>query len=355
MRKEVTKCKNETIGLDVKAMGIPLLAEDEVFMEFEEGPYYWISNYGRVLSFSNKEAKIMKPKNDKLAKLRISLRCYNGDGGLEYKQINLDTMVARIFLRSYEPGTIIIHCDGDKRNNYYRNLICVARKESNKLRKGLISMEELRKQYSDIYKTDKELLQTQQQASAIKQAMKDGGQMAGKLTRDKAYRAWLHMKYRCSSENFQKKYPTYSGCSVCPEWEHDFDKFYQWAEENYYTVGWGQMDLDKDILVKGNKVYGPDTCCFVPHSINAMFVISDGSRGNLPVGVFESGKKYQAGMTVDYKKKIYFGSYDTPEEAFAVYKRHKEAWIMSTADRFKDKLPKRLYEAMINWKIEITD
>ena len=46
--------------------------------------------------------------------------------------------------------------------------------------------------------------------------------------------------------------------------------------------GW---QLDKDILIKGNKIYSPDTCCFVPSEINNLFVGCNKSRGSLPIGV----------------------------------------------------------------------
>lgn len=71
----------------------------------------------------------------------------------------------------------------------------------------------------------------------------------------KQYRAWKNMMCRCYY-HANKKY--YGDCSVVKEW-HNFQVFAKWFDENY-TKG---LHLDKDIKIKGNKVYGPDYCLFV--------------------------------------------------------------------------------------------
>jgi hypothetical protein len=113
-------------------------------------------------------------------------------------------------------------------------------------------------------------------------------------------------------------------------------------------VGNEQIDLDKDILCKGNKVYSPETCVFVPHTINTLFLRCQKNRGNLSIGVCfdKSKKKYCAGLGIN-NKNIKLGVYNTPEEAFAEYKRHKEALIVVTADKYKGRIPEKLYKAMI--------
>jgi hypothetical protein len=80
------------------------------------------------------------------------------------------------------------------------------------------------------------------------------------------YDKWINMLKRCYSPLWHKQYPTYIGCSVCPEWRY-FSKFRLWMENQK----WEGMALDKDLLVKGNQVYGPDTCCFLPTAINCLF------------------------------------------------------------------------------------
>lgn len=121
-------------------------------------------------------------------------------------------------------------------------------------------------------------------------------------------------------------------------------------------VGSEQLDLDKDILCKGNKVYGPETCVFVPHTVNTLLLNSRRKRGRYPLGVnYEKKKgKYCAELNTDGRT-VKLGHFNTAEEAFMEYKRHKEAVIIVTADRYKGKIPDKAYNAMMNWKIEITD
>ncbi len=75
------------------------------------------------------------------------------------------------------------------------------------------------------------------------------------------YIAWQGMLRRCYDSKYQAKKPTYKDCSVVKEW-HNFQNFAEWYEKNYPTDS-KQYQLDKDKLIKGNKVYNPDACCFL--------------------------------------------------------------------------------------------
>ena len=100
--------------------------------------------------------------------------------------------------------------------------------------------------------------------------------------------------------------------------------------------------LDKDILVKGNKIYSPETCCFVPKGINLLFGKNNAKRGNYPIGVCKFKNKFQA--TINIKgKTISLGHFDTPEEAFEAYKTAKEAYIKEVADEWKDRIEEDVY------------
>lgn len=96
-----------------------------------------------------------------------------------------------------------------------------------------------------------------------------------------SYDIWKSMISRCYDAKVQIKQPTYIGCSVCEEWKY-FSIFKIWYDSNHIEG----FHLDKDILVKGNKMYSPDTCRFVPPHINTLLK-EQCSRGNMPVGVAE--------------------------------------------------------------------
>ena len=165
---------------------------------------------------------------------------------------------------------------------------------------------------------------------------------------------WHNMYNRCYRRDL---YPEYEGCTMCPEWLDDYNNFYDWVRENYYTVDNEKVDNDKDILVKGNKIYSPETCCFVPFAINKLFTKNKASRGKCPIGVYYHRKKYDAYLNTKNgaKNRRTIGSFNTPEEAFNAYKEAKESWIKEVADKWKDQLEPRVYKAMYEYQVEITD
>ena len=112
----------------------------------------------------------------------------------------------------------------------------------------------------------------------------EGKYKAWKNNKDtRVYKTWKSMLQRCYDEKLQEKYPTYKGCVVCDEW-HNFQNFAKWYEDNYYEVCDEKMCLDKDILVKGNKIYSPETCIFVPQTINLLFNKNLNTRGDSVIG-----------------------------------------------------------------------
>lgn len=175
----------------------------------------------------------------------------------------------------------------------------------------------------------------------------------GKSTRK--YDTWYHMLQRCYSEKSISKHPSYIDCSVSHEW-HNFQNFAKWYDENYYEIDDERVHLDKDILTKGNKIYSPENCIFVPLCINSLFTKAESIRGDLPIGVFwnSQSKKYHA-HCMNKGKQIPLGKFDTSDKAFRSYKTYKEKLIKQIAEEYKEKIPTKLFDAMINYIVEIDD
>lgn len=167
------------------------------------------------------------------------------------------------------------------------------------------------------------------------------------------YLCWRGMITRCYSEKYHKIQPTYKGCIVTSEW-HNFQNFAKWFEENYKPEIMQGWQLDKDILIKGNKIYSPETCCFVPQEINNLFPNKPSKRGKYPVGIRKVGNVFQT-TTSKNSNLHYLGTFNTPEEAFQAYKTAKEQYIKEVADKWRGKITEQVYNALINYKIEITD
>lgn len=171
----------------------------------------------------------------------------------------------------------------------------------------------------------------------------------------KSYSNWAGMLQRCYDDKNQEKYPTYKDCYVTEEW-HNFQNFAEWYYNNWKShmdKGWC---LDKDILIKGNKIYSPETCCFVPSEINNLFVKSNNSRGEYPIGVhFDKEKLKFIAQIRRNNKPTFLGTFDIPEEAFQDYKTAKEEYIKEIADKWKGQISEQVYQSMYKYQVEITD
>ena len=164
---------------------------------------------------------------------------------------------------------------------------------------------------------------------------------------------------RCYDPKFQEKNPSYKGCRI-EDYLLNFQYMCKWLDENYYEVPGERMQLDKDILCKGNKIYSRDTCIFVPHRINLLFTKSDNSRGDNPIGVIlNPSGNYRVMCHDGHGGRDNLGTYSTKEEGFQAYKEYKEKVIKEVIDSYEWKIPEphysKLKEAMYNYKVEIDD
>lgn len=169
-----------------------------------------------------------------------------------------------------------------------------------------------------------------------------------------SYEVWHGMLERCYDDKFQNKCPTYVGCYVTKEW-HCYENFEKWYINNYYKVENEVMNLDKDIRIKGNKLYSPETCIFVPQRINKLFIKSDKSRNGLIGTTKKYNGKYKAQYPIATSGKRTTKVFSTELEAFNFYKKEKEKCIKQIADEYYNKIPTTLYEAMYKYEVNIND
>lgn len=184
----------------------------------------------------------------------------------------------------------------------------------------------------------------------------------------KSYDHWHSMIRRCYDPKALSRSPRYNNCEVCERW-----KCYEYFEQDYEEMVKEnnfpediRLELDKDIITKNNKIYSKENCVLVDNRINVLFIKSNAIRGKLPIGVtikpehiFNPYYARICKIVNNKKKREYLGSFPTPEQAFEAYKLAKEQYIKEIADEYVTlgyiTKESRLYKAMYNWVVEITD
>jgi len=144
------------------------------------------------------------------------------------------------------------------------------------------------------------------------------------------YKRWKSMLNRCYSRKCQEKAPTYKGCTVCEDWLL-FSNFKSWMG----SQDWEGKELDKDILIQGNKRYNKDTCVFIDQVVNKFITDSGGSRGIYLIGChwLEDNKKFKSqGSNPFTKKRENLGLFDTEVEAHLVWKKQKHFYAIQLAN-----------------------
>ena len=175
----------------------------------------------------------------------------------------------------------------------------------------------------------------------------------------KEYELWHSMLKRCYSDALKKKYPTYEGCEVSDNFK-SYEYFYEWCHSQ---IGFGNdgngnpFQLDKDLLVKGNKVYSEDSCVFLPNEINLLLTKSTASRGEHLIGVYwcKTKKAFRARVSKNKGCSEHLGYFKTEIEAFNAYKQAKEDYIKEQANKWKSQIDPRAYNALMKYEVNIDD
>lgn len=144
------------------------------------------------------------------------------------------------------------------------------------------------------------------------------------------YGVWNDMLKRVYSDKYKQKRPTYKDVTVCEEW-HSFMCFRSWM----MTQDWEGKQLDKDILVLGNKVYSPNVCVFVDGIVNSFMTDCAATRGEWPIGVswYERYQKFKSQCGNPFtKKQENLGYFACSQEAHHAWKKRKHELACQLAD-----------------------
>lgn len=167
-----------------------------------------------------------------------------------------------------------------------------------------------------------------------------------------SYVVWHSMIRRCYSSVYHKSKPTYIGTTVEPDWLH-LSNFNKWFVLNSVQ----DWQLDKDLLKPDLKLYSKDTCVFLPNEINCALKTDMGKNG-LPPGVSykTSHDKYVAQLSIvdidGTRTNRHLIISNSIQECAATYKFEKERYVKSLAIKHIDKLDKRAYDALLNFKVK---
>lgn len=148
------------------------------------------------------------------------------------------------------------------------------------------------------------------------------------------YIIWKNMLKRACCPIYKSKKETYAGCTVSSEWLY-FMSFRAWV----VTQVWAGLELDKDILIPGNKHYSESTCLFVPRKLNVFLADSAAIRGQFPIGVhwMKAKGKFQSYCNNPFSsKRDYLGLFGTAAEAHLAWANQKMQYAIALAGSQKD-------------------
>lgn len=339
----------------------------EVFVRVKDTENYWISNYGRCINNLNrkdkstfyehkqgdhytifeveraespikhkkkqkkttKTTKSTKTKGKKTRKTKVTESRFR-------RETSAGKLVAETFLVQYDRRVNVCHKDGDRYNNWYKNLLMVTIPDYKRLLKGEITWQELN--------LEQEYIEYENKASS------------------NAYQVYNGIKMRCKgTENDDRIRKCYDEVTMCQEWKDNPKSFVKWYLEHYYEFDNEQMDVDKDLFGGDAKIYSPETCCILPKSLNAILTnckkhYREGTNeeNTLPFGVIYNGKKKKYYSDIQFTgtgKTITLSEWDKPEEAFEEYKMMKQADMLVVAAQYKGKIPDYIYHKLL--KVEI--
>lgn len=161
------------------------------------------------------------------------------------------------------------------------------------------------------------------------------------------YNVWCNMLKRCYDRN-NRYYSCYGGDGVyvADSW-HNFQNFADWYDSQDKEEGW---QLDKDLLVLGNKVYSKEHCLLIPRGLNMLIQKRKVGVCQLP-GVTKHGDRYRAQISTEKWEKgsEYLGIFVTPELAHKTYIDKKKEIVIEKAMEWEGRISDRVLQALLDY------
>ena len=161
-------------------------------------------------------------------------------------------------------------------------------------------------------------------------------QVNGKRVICPFYKTWHNLLKRVSPSVRKAEDSSYIGTSICEEWKY-FSKFKAWMEVQTWDVEGYQ--LDKDLIKRGNKVYSPEYCAFVPDYVNTALLAN--KKGQYPLGVTmwnaARAKCFvaQCSSRCSDNNSKYLGYFTDPFEAHKAWQEAKIASLQMVLDEYR--------------------
>nr|DAG68035.1 MAG TPA: restriction endonuclease [Bacteriophage sp.] len=336
--------------------GIDRIATDERFVRLLDYKDTWISNYGRAIVKDGDRYKLLRGSySDTDGELYYTLdkNVYfktKKSWGYRRKKIKASALVIQTFIVNYDMqnNTMIWHENNDVRDNYYRHIYPVAELQYGAIKQiydefGAVTESQIMDVINAIeYKPDN------WNPWYFRRTFEGVGYLGTDDVdyNSDVYNRWKNMIQRCYNKKIHVYKPYYKEKSVCEEW-HNFANFRMWYKE--HIIPNEKVDLDKDLLMPNSNMYSPETCAFITHYLNTIFEDRGVKR---TIEEKEDGFKVQMNIL---SKKMYVGIFNTKEDAYKGFSRFKEKYIKDLAESCKGKVQDCVYNAMVNWKVEITD
>ena len=339
--------------LKTEQSGIEPIAKDEIFVKLLDYKDSWISNYGRVVSFYNNRYSLTRKQINGSGEIcyQLNRNAFDGRNWIWKKQtIEAWKLVVKEFIVNYDIANNICcwHTKNDKEDNYYRHLYPLNKYQYDAVNKHYTEMGDDSEEYIVGIMNSVDYRPDGWEPVHMKRSMLGIGYLGcgDADIKSASYIKWANMMQRCYSEKTHRLKPYYKGSRAHEEWLN-FSNFREWYREN--IIEGRKFDLDKDILVQGNNVYGPETCCLVTHYANTIF-----QRRGIETNIIYNpvNGKYDASIYI-LGKTTNIESFETREEAEKELLAYRKELINRFAKKNRKKVPYKVYEAMMKWDTEL--